>query len=201
MAELYSRLKKKNPNYDLTILVLTLPNRTEKLQNLLKELKRQSINKSVQIIYLGDNKSMSVGAKRNLALSTSTGKYVTFIDDDDWVASNYIDKITEAILLNPEVITFNFQKYENGVKKKLCKYYMNAGRPYLSPDKTHYKLAANHLCVWRRDILKEPFPDISLGEDHNWSESMSFHYSAIHNIDEVLYYYYYDTNLSETHKR
>ena len=64
----------------------------------------------------------------------------------------------------------------------------------------------NHLCVWRRDIsvddkgeFKEQFPHQKVSEDHRWGEAMTKHYTSIHNIDMVLYFYNYSKEHSETH--
>ena len=201
LLKMYRRLANNRTQYDLTIIILSLPNRLEQLQGLITELKRQSANKSVQIVYVGDNKTMTVGKKRNLALTMADGNYVCFIDDDDWVSEDYVSSIVEAIEGNPDVITFHVQKYKNGVKGKQQRYYKDASRPYLAPDRTHYKLAPNHLCAWKKEVIKESFPNKSLCEDHEWAEMMTRHVNNIHQIDKVLYHYYYDTDLSETHKR
>jgi glycosyltransferase involved in cell wall biosynthesis len=199
--DLYDRITSRKVKYDLSILVLSLPGRLEKATKLIKELSRQAVKGSVQIVYLGDNKSLSVGEKRNLALTVSSGTYVAFIDDDDWVTPDYIESLLEAIKTAPEVITFRVMKYRNGVEDKEQRFYLNVGVPYLSPDKSHYKMCPNHLCAWRRDLIKERYPDKNLAEDLNWSEAQRRHYKTIYEIDKVLYFYYYDTELSETHRR
>ena len=198
---LYKRIQEKKVAYDLTILILSLPKRFDKLVELYTSIRQQSVNQSVQIVYLGDNKSMSVGAKRNLALSMASGKYITFVDDDDRVSDNYVAEILKAIGGEPEVIVFRVQKYRNGVKDKEQRFTNKTHRVYLVPDKSHYIMPPNHLCAWRRDVIKEEFPNKSLSEDHVWSESMMKHYQDIFYIDEILYHYYYDTSLSETHAR
>ena len=61
----------------------------------------------------------------------------------------------------------------------------------------------NHLCVWRKDAIKERFPDKSLSEDHKWAEKMAFHYQSSDqfHIDKVLYYYLFDPNKTETQRK
>ena len=197
---MYRRLQTNKVEYKLTVLILSLPNRLDSFSRLYKELNKQIINKPVQIIYLGDNKSMTVGEKRNMALSIAKGRYVAFIDDDDMITLDYIESLLEAIEMNPEVITFNVEKTTDGKDKKLHKYYLNNGRScYLSPDRSHYKMLPNHLCAWRKDVISKDFPNKSLSEDHNWAESMSGTYSHVVNIDKTLYYYEYSKQYSETH--
>ena len=45
-----------------------------------------------------DNKRRSVGSKRNCLLDSAHGEYVSFIDDDDEVATDYVDKILRNIV-------------------------------------------------------------------------------------------------------
>lgn len=185
--------------YQLTLLILSLPNRFEYLSNLLKALNNQTINKSVQVIYLGDQKSMTVGEKRNYALTLAKGRRVGFIDDDDMVAPQYIDEILWAAEHDPEVITFNYEKYTDGQYPRLHTYHKdNARSIYRAPDGS-YKMLPNHLCIWRKDVIKELFAAKNLHEDHLWAEAMTKHYSTIYNIDKVLYYYNYSKAISETH--
>ena len=157
MTDVYRRLQSNKVEYKLTILILSLPTRLDTLDRLLQKLKNQTIQKAVQVIYLGDNKSMSIGEKRNLALLLPKGRYVTFIDDDDDIDPQYIEKILEAIEENPEVITFKVKKFSNGKHEKEYHYYMNNGPVRIAPDRTHYKMNPNHLCVWRKDIIKESY--------------------------------------------
>ena len=197
---MYRRLQNNKVEYKLSILILTLKSRKDELDRLLKAINSQTINKPVQVLYLGDNKSVTVGEKRNMILTLATGRYVTFIDDDDMISSKYIDTILEAIESEPDVITFNFEKTSNGTNRKLHKYYKDNGRAiYLSPDRTHYKMLPNHLSVWKRDVINKDFPNKSVSEDHNWAESMVGSYENVYNIDEVLYYYEYNKTKSETH--
>lgn len=187
--------------YDLSILICTLPNRTAQMHSLFSSLYHQSIGYSVEILYLGDNKSMSVGAKRNGLMSISSGKYLTFIDDDDSVSSDYIASIIEATKHNPEVICFQVDKLFNGQKDRIQKFSKSYGRNHRSPDKLFNLMLPNHLCVWRRDVVKELFPDINLSEDYKWAEAMNQHYNNEHHIDKILYTYNFSKEKTETQVR
>lgn len=196
----YRRLQSNKVEYKLTLLILSLPNRLQYLDPLLRRINKQIVREPVQVLYLGDNKSVTVGEKRNLVLSLAKGRYVAFIDDDDMIAEDYIKEVLEATKTNPEVITFNYVKTNSGQDAKEHRYYKNNGRSiYQSPDRTHYKLLPNHLCVWRKDVITEDFPEKNLKEDHIWAERMDGKYNHVVNIDKTLYYYQYDKQVSETH--
>ena len=198
----YFRIARDNPiEYKLSILILSLPNRLDSLGKLLTQLNKQSSGKPVQILYLGDNKSWTVGEKRNKLMSLANGKYFSFIDDDDRVSDDYVDSILEAIEFNPEVITFRVQKLYNGKEDKEQRFSHNYKRNWQAPDRTHYKMPPNHLAAWRKEIVSEDFPHKNLKEDHVWAEKMVMKITSSHQIDKILYFYDYSSEGSETSRR
>jgi glycosyltransferase involved in cell wall biosynthesis len=199
MNGLYRRIQTgKRVEYKLSILILSLRSRLDTLAPLIQTLSNQTVQKPVQLLYLGDNKSMSVGEKRNDLLSIAKGKYVCFIDDDDTITPDYVDEILKAIEQTPEVITFNVKKFDKGVFLNERRFYLNNGPDRIAPDRSHYKMLPNHLCVWRKDIIQKLFMDKNLGEDYIWAADMVPYYSSTHNIDKILYYYMSDKDKSET---
>lgn len=203
-------------NPKLSILILSAPERLDKLSILLQELFSQIIGREIEVIYLGDNLKMTVGEKRNKAVSAARGEYVCFIDDDDMIAKNYVEKIYEAILKKPDVVTFLVRKTYNGKPEQIQKF-EHIGRRILDPtlkQKFGMKVLTmppNHLCVWRAGVLemlslkRNLFPSKNKGEDHSFAEyafQMSDHKGFTQvDIDEVLYYYDYQTNVSLTQTR
>ena len=193
------------PKYDLAILIRTLHERTAKLDNLLKELHRQSNGKSVQIVWLGDNFSMSAGAKLNALRSLSQGVYSGVVDDDDMIEPNYVDSILEAIKTGKKVITFDGKQFTNDVEDLpfvFGNYSVSHRGQY--KGRNYRRNIPNHLCFWRYDVAcKESFLDINIGEDHRWAEAMQKHYTNldIYHIDESLYIYNYNSNLTRTRRR
>jgi hypothetical protein len=61
------------------------------------ELTKQAEGKPVQLITLYDNRVWTVGQKRNRLLWMAEGEYLTFVDDDDEVAGDYVDTLLGAI--------------------------------------------------------------------------------------------------------
>jgi len=159
---------------------------------------------NVEILWLGDNKSMSVGEKRNLLLYISSGDYVCFVDDDDQVANNYISKILEGITSNPDVFSFNVMRrrtYPDGRVNEKVMIHAKANGKNHSEKGTMYMLP-NHLSVFRRELaIREAFPHINLAEDHKWADAMLFHIETEVNSDEILYFYNDNKSMSETRLR
>lgn len=185
----------------LSILIPTLRSRAEKLSKQIDKLRYQSQNRPVQLLWLGDNKSVTVGEKRNMLLKCATGRYICFVDDDDQISDDYISIVLKAIESNKPVITFLGTQSDNGVEALDFKYSLAYGRNHKPKlDGVYWKvMLPDHLCIWDRSIVVEPFPNKQLGEDHAWAQEMTKHYSEndIHEINEYLYHYEYSRDLSE----
>lgn len=83
-----------------SILIAGIPERYHLVQPLLLSiLEHQSVARmpDVELLYLLDNRRRSVGAKRNALLGAATGEYISYIDDDDSVSNDYVQKIYREI--------------------------------------------------------------------------------------------------------
>lgn len=172
---------------------------TEKVeQNKFTTITLQSFtNFPVEIIIATDDRKISVGAKRNLLTSIAAGKYISFIDDDDVIAPNYVSAILEKLKESPDVVTFSALRYENGNIDRQVKYGKRFHRDK-SDNKFHYRLP-NHLMVWKKDVAKRvPFKDISWGEDSAWARQMAGHIRRESGIEDVLYFYLFNSVTTAT---
>ena len=194
----------RSNSYKLTVLIPTLKSRTPKLGLLLDELDHQIQGRAVQWLTIGDNKSMTVGEKRNFLKSMAKGEFVCFVDDDDVIEHNYIDTILAAIGSHPDkkVIHFKGRQTTDGRTDAPFKYGRRYGRNFKkTEDGTRWKvMLPDHLCVWRRDMMElEDFPHKQLGEDHDWARAMTLHYEDSDElfIDEYLYFYHFSRQETE----
>jgi translation elongation factor P/translation initiation factor 5A len=200
--------KRKEKNFDLhnlnkklfSILILGIPERMDKLKYLIEKLQNQiekyKVKSEVEILVIIDNKTRSVGNKRQSILNMSEGRFVAYIDDDDDISDDYIGEIVNAIQTNMDVdvISFNQETRINddvptivhfGLQYENTEYYQ--GIPvYRKPF---------HMCVWNSKIAKETeFNDISLTEDWCWVESLCKLAKTEHHIDKILHYYLFNSN-------
>jgi len=180
-----------NPKPVLSILIPTMPGRDQKLRSLLSAIDIQiSDRNDVELLVLRDSRGMTIGEKRNRMLSIARGEYVTFVDDDDEVAGDYVSVIVEGIVAErPDVLCYLVLVEGHG-HKRLCRY-----DPKLRSAnyQNEYHRKPNHLMVWRRDVaIKEPFPPIQTGEDTLWADKMVAHVSKVTIIEKILYTYRFD---------
>jgi len=78
----------------LSILTPSVPSRLEQLNALRAMLASQIGDQlAVEHLILIDNKRRTVGEKRDNLLRIALGRYVAFVDDDDFVSEDYINEI------------------------------------------------------------------------------------------------------------
>jgi len=171
----------------LSILIPTVPERAGKLASLLADLARQN-NGEAEVIYFGDDRKRSIGAKRNGALSLARGKYVAFCDDDDHVSAGYISEITKAAERDVSVISFIQDATWNGQESEVHFSIKNANEPF-SPGGVTRRFPW-HVCAWRRELAQQcVFSEKNWGEDADWVEqAAALAKNEIH-IPHVLHYY------------
>ena len=195
--------KNKQMAFKLTVLIPTLSSRTGNIKSLLDELNYQIQNKPVQVIWLGDNKSMTVGEKRNHLISMAKGDFVSFIDDDDRVSDNYISTILIAIEDNTDktVICFLGEQTTDGNQDIPFRYNVSFGRNHKKNiDGKRWKvMLPDHLCVWNKSKITEKFPLKNLGEDHDWARLMAMTYTEEDQVllNDFLYFYVYNKDTTE----
>lgn len=169
---------------------------------------RKQIRDSVEVLALFDNRSRSTGMKRQALLDMAQGAFVACLDDDDGVASFFIDEILEAIRANPkaDVIVFNSQSSLNGEDPFVVRTgieYENE-QCFKKDDKWQdIRRKPWHWCVWNARLAKDAkFPDGYIDDDWYWLRQMIPKVKNQVRIDKVLHFYQYNarTSLSQQGK-
>lgn len=177
----------------LSVLICTIPSRKEMFDCLLSEVQKQiftSKYKGMIEIWHDDSVGITTGKKRNILLERATGKFVVFIDDDDLVSDDYIEKIVSCIDENPEIdcvgisgiITFNGKDEKKWhISKDYGKWFETLNEYYRTP---------NHITPIKREIaMKVMFPEINHGEDFVYSMGVLPLLKNECKIETPLYHY------------
>lgn len=181
----------------LDILIPTLPNRENFKRRLLENLWQTGLE-DCQV--LTDNREgVSIGEKRNDLLNRATADYITFIDDDDLVAPNYIELVFKAIETKPDVVGMNLimttdgQNAERSFHTIQCREWFD--KPYIFQGKKIYFRCPNHLNPVKRELaLQVGFPKISMGEDKDYSYRLLPLLKTEEWIDQPIYFYLFRQN-------
>lgn len=197
----------------LSILIPTLVSRRSVREELLRNLWNQVkpvcevdeqhdsyiverfVGEQAEVIIVEDNKKMTTGAKRNLLLSLAKGRYISFIDCDDWVANKYCEYILKAIQSNADTIGISGWISTNGTDEigwELSKDFED--RTVIRNKVEFYERRANHLSPVKRELaLQAGFPDKSNAEDKAYSEALNPLLKTEVKIPNLIYHYKFET--------
>jgi hypothetical protein len=157
-----------------------------------------------------DSGEKTSGMKRNELMALAKGRYVAFIDDDDKVASNYVESICTAIATEaPDVVTFCMsvtvtkiaRKYSRGrhltFKKKVHENWQLGLWP---DDRKKSRMAANHLCCWKKEIaIKSAWCEhLGYGDDQLWYGPLHALRAAKTSVVIQDPLYFYDCDFSKS---
>lgn len=208
----------------LSILICSLESRHEALEALLKELLvqinaatvdisqpvrnakdipcivAQPASRFIEILTEVDNKEMTTGKKRNLLLLRATGKYVIWVDDDDWVEPCYISELLKAAESDADCFAMNGWITTNGTHRIDWRLSKNYETKTIKENghKQVYLRKTNHITGVKREIaLQVGFPDISNAEDKWYSERVAPLCKTEHQIVPMMYHYRFNSHNKE----
>ena len=146
-----------------------------------------------KIIY---QENQGVAIARNNGLKNANGDYIIFIDSDDFIINDYLEKLyNESVMTNADVVICNFYRYYEDTsisipvmyKKNKGIYTSNEILKALIPDNLIHSYLWNKL--WKRELFNNlSFPDIKY-EDIAIMCHLFYKAKKISIINDSLYYY------------
>lgn len=162
--------------------------------------KDQSLNivneyKDKRIVVI-DKKNEGVAKTRNLGIRKATGDYIMFIDNDDYIDSDYVDTyVNEIVNSDSDLVIGGYRRINN--KKKILFYKIPEDYPW-----TKYIIMAPWAKIFSRKfiILNDiEFFDYCIGEDVYFLLSLLSFKPKISIISYIGYNWYYnDESVSNT---
>ena len=181
----------------LSILICTMPHRqgvfTELCEFLSSQIKECDAENEVEVLTDDDNK-LTTGKKRNNLLNRAKGDFIVFVDDDDEVDAEYVKEILTVIKANPNIdcIGINGVITFDGEKSKAWSISIEHGHWHETEEM--YLRTPNHISPVRRIIaLMAYFPNITYGEDMEYSKRILPMCKKEVCIEKPLYHYKYIT--------
>lgn len=176
------------------------------LKNFLKNLNPEK-SKLIKLISLERN--FGVGYARSIAISYSTGVYISSIDPDDIVACDYIEKILNILnLYSPDILQFHISRFYKKIDDGniLSKFFLKNGIYCIDENilKSFYEQSFWSFCT--RVIRKNLFENINFSSLRNCEDVYALPLillksKSIFILDETLYYYRLNTeSLSKSKK-
>ncbi len=165
----------------------------DKSLNILKEYKT-----NYSFIKVFSQQNNGVAKTRNKAISLTTGKYVMFIDNDDYIDSNYIEKyVTEIKERKADIVIGGYKRVNE--EKVLFK---------TAPKDSKwakYIVVAPWAKIYKREVLiksKAEFLDYGIGEDVYFSLCLYAKNFKITTFNYIGYNWFYNnSSISNTSQK
>ncbi len=176
----------------ISILIASLESRSHLYGPLYDYLIGQINDHSqVEIVSFIDNKQFSTGHKRNELLKAASGKYIIFIDDDDWVEPYYVEELLKAAESDADCFAINGWITTNGRHK--MQWFLSKDHPNVTRNNTYLR-TTNHITAVKRELaLQAGFPDKSNAEDKFYSDRVAVLCKTEYKIKKPMYHYRFST--------
>jgi len=183
----------------LSILICTVVDRRTLFEELYKEfdkqIKENSLEGKVEVLFKEDNKEISVGRKRQLLLDESKADYIVYFDSDDFPCPTYVIDIYDAIVKNnPDCVGFLIKMTTDGGNKQVCCHSLQYKVWDSGVDGYDYVRNVTHFNPVKRELaLKVGFADKRFGEDKEYSDNLTALCETEVFIDKEIFHYRFST--------
>jgi glycosyltransferase involved in cell wall biosynthesis len=184
----------------LSILIPTIYGREPFFGKLTDKLTRQlenaGITHDVEILTERDDRTMSIGTKRQILLERAQGDFVVYIDDDDDISDDYCAAIYGTIATYPAVDCIGFvQSCTFDGNTPVYASLSNRWDDW-AEDKGEFKYVRTPFFptpIKRVHALAIGYKDLRYAEDYDFSKRLkeSGLIKTEHFIDKTMYYYQY----------
>lgn len=183
----------------LSILTPTIPQRIDQLHQLSQKIMHQIHTSTgacpVEHLIFSDNRTRSIGEKRQALLDIARGKYIAYVDDDDDVSDDYVASLLHGIETGEDLVTFQQRAIYNGLESTVVFSLANQDEPFTPGGIT--RRGAWHVCAWRRELVADcVFPFINYGEDKAWSLQARPRARGEIHIPRILHTYRHDATMT-----
>lgn len=151
---------------------------------------------NLNIIVLRNVQNVGPGQSRNYAISQAQGKYLAFMDSDDWYETNLLEEVHNKIVEeSADMVFFDFYRAYNENKKKHIQATRQLKDAHAKAD--FVALCFDSLCSMC--VIREAFQNLEIPNIYNAEDAVTIpllvnKVSRIAILDKPLYNYFYRIN-------
>lgn len=174
-----------------TILIATIGRRIESLNQLLTCVlpQTESHRGSVRVLALWNNGEQRLADVRQALVDEATSDYVSFVDDDDELPDDHVQRVVCALATRPDYVGWAMQCYRDGVALKPT-FHSLEYTGWFEDDVAYYR-DVSHLNPVKRELaLRCDFRRTEPPEDVAWATQLRPHVRSQEYIPDVMYCYH-----------
>lgn len=181
----------KQPNAKHIELILVDDGSTDGSSHIVDDLSISHNN--VKVIH---KENGGVSSARNIGIDHAKGRYLAFLDSDDWWEQGFLSDDLITALLDPQssdLYAFSFQKVSPNKKWKKPIRIKNGAHNYDAPALSHIVGQPHCAFLYRRDFLRENnfrYLPTKVGEDIPFVQMSCTFARSITCIDKIMLSYY-----------
>ena len=197
-----------NQTYQNLEIIIVNDGSTDNTKSIVEDYSRRDS----RILLLNNEESRGVSEARNYGIKTSNGNYICFIDADDVVKNDFIEKIFFKMDDDTDVVCCGYYEVQDNIDN-ILKEHTLPNKKANTVDES-YRLYSEYLtesvvmqAVWGKIFRKDLFKDISfeplkVGEDEVLFVNIMTLNAAIKTINYIGYYYRFhsDSSLQNANK-
>lgn len=166
--------------------------------NSYEELNTYIKNSKLSIKLLSNAQNSGAGETRNKGIQTATGKYITFLDIDDYIEPNTFEELNNIIEIN-DIDCIIFDYYYKLKKTNLSQKSLLKGENGFvnKSDALIYTKGSTWGKVYLLDIIKTNnirFPNLNVNEDMVFNKTALSKCNKIFYLEKPLYHYVLNEN-------
>jgi hypothetical protein len=158
-------------------LIPSIAHRTDELAALLGELELQikpayhtHLYGKVGVIVYRDNREQLYGPKCQKLYDASEADYVSMLDDDDWIADDYVQTVWRALRQKPDYVGYRIRYTEHGVPQIPVIHSLQYGGWVNTPEALYRDIC--HKNPMRRVLAQQASWEGDGGADILWADTL-----------------------------
>lgn len=151
------------------------------------------LNGPVPVTVIG-GKNEGVSAARNKGIEAAQGKWIAFIDSDDWIDAEYLQKLhTAAVDHNSDIVICGYERVYDSGREEIVKpqsFAMDQSAFLTSVLNVQNGFGFVHMKLYRKDLFASGIrfdTSLALGEDALLNIELSSQVKKVYYLAEPLY--------------
>lgn len=167
---------------------------SDRSMEIIKQVLRDFPNRSNDIKIITNPHNLGIAESRNIALDNASGEFVLYVDSDDRLELQAVEKlVAKALSHNADMVVYDSYAEYEGTEKIRGEYFPDDKEGYIRALLYRQVRAAMWLKMIRRDVFTSNnlrfVPGMNYGEDYYLSPILAYHARKIVKLAEPLYHY------------